>query len=379
MFRGKERSEIFVDIGDANIEKRKEEEARAFYESMDRSSSSSSSDEDDNVDGMELEDFEDDNALAQEIETTTLFKFPKELNPRVQFHEKEGLVKYDKTNYMHETFPDIDPDWLKGIEADEITIAALKRSIAGHDIMPMPVYESPVFLYIRSKTDNSWRPQVVSAIMSLAKLKQIAFGIMNGCIPYHHSVQNETPEYLKKQLAAQLKLYSDMHDKRLETLFKNSENESMEIRLQHFVSISEEYTFFYIHTYERFIFQSVIEPHNNDKCELELENMLTDYRKPESHSNVNIILNMQQFFQLKTLLYQARDCHSNYGFNMDLLPKRLQIVGKNQVQINCPPGTLYRGYIDTLTIYEYFRFLDVDNHLEKENSSSWNPENWRIN
>ncbi len=372
MFRGRERYETFESQEMKELEKQKEEEVKAFVEEMERSSSEEEEQEGEN---MEMENFEDDENLAEEILSQEIFNFPTKLEPKLLFHMQEKLCKHNMEDFYQESFPEIDPAWLRTIEGDETTGYSILRSIAAHDILPIPVETSPVFLYIRAKTDNSWRKVVESAITSLIKLKQIAFGIMNGCIPYHPSVKNETPEILKAQLGSQLKLYSEMHDQRLVSLFKNEENASMEQRLTRFLAYSVEYTFFYLHTYERFIFQSVIEPHNTDKCDVELENILTSYNTPES-SDVNTIFNMQRFFQLKTLLYQARDVQPKFGFNMDQLPCRIQILARNQVQFNVPKEAVFKGCIDTLTIFEYFRFLDVENFVQIE--ENFNIQNWKI-
>ena len=387
MFRGKERHETLFQItttttnggnnnnimDEAEFERKKAEEARAFVEAMDKSSSSSSSE--DEGENMELND-DDDDVIKMEIEASELFVFPVELKPFVLFNGTIG-IKHDQ-KILQPSFPNFNPAWLSSLASDATENMSIRRSIASQDIMPMPVFTSPVLLYVMSKTDNSWRKPIVSSILSLVKLKQLSKGILLGCVPFHPSVENGMPQKLYNQMLIQLKLYSKMQDDRLSIIFKNEANEPMEQRLFKFINYMEEGTLYYIHMYEKFIFESIIEPHNTDACEIELENILTSYQRPDfvfNNDNTVIVRNMHEFFQLKSLLYKARDCESNFTFNLAQLPYRIEVVNKTTLRYNCPEGTVYKGYIDLLTIYEYFRFLDVDNLVDIQN---WNPGGWRI-
>ncbi len=296
MFRGKERHETLFQISsnnnnnnnnDAEFERKKAEEARAFVEAMDKSSSSS----EDEGEGMEMND-DDDTNIKMEIESSELFLFPTELKPFVLFNGTIGM-KHD-TKFVQSSFPNFNPAWLSSLASDATENMSIRRSIASQDIMPMPVFTSPVLLYVMSKTDSSWRKPVVSSILSLVKLKQLSKGILLGCVPFHPSVENGTPQKLYDQMLIQLKLYSKMQDERISDLFKNEFNEQ---QLFQFINYVEENTLYYIHMYEKFIFESIIEPHNTDACEIELENILTSYQRPDlvnKEEGTVIVRNMQK-------------------------------------------------------------------------------------
>lgn len=349
-----------------------ENTAKEFANKMEQNSS----EEEEEVQPMEIED----DVVPENEDSAELFVFP-EPTPLIIYNPSHQRVSFDINKKLQPTFPEIDPAWLAGIEADEITNITAKRSISAHPMIPMPVFASPVLLYLNAKSLNKiWSNPVANAVSVLVRLKQVSFGIMKGCIPFHPDVTNEMPQKCYNELLTQIKLNSNTQEDRINDLTKRyaesnfGDNVTREECLWQFIFYLEEYTFNLIHLYERYIYQTIIQPHNTPLCTIELSDILTP-KKQIFCDDPSVICYVNDFFQTKILLFRARDCLSDVGFDTEQLPYRIEVVGNKFVNYNCPKDSVYKGYIDLLTIYEYWRFTDVDNLIK--NDDSFNPGKWR--
>jgi hypothetical protein len=258
----------------------------------------------------------------------------------------------------------------------------------------MPVESSPlVSLFMTKVADGAtmpWKPKYVSWMMSVFHVRELYLACINGLIDFHKDMTPDIIEAAHEELKEQIVLAENLQDERVTELLKLAKQDPIRNTptcLVKFIQYLEEYAINYLHQFERFLYVTLLEKHALEQGDngIRLEHVLT--------RNVPVTLEMcsnpvdvrkfvVDFFAIKVQAFQKRDAEvADYEYvpkqTLDLAQLPFRIIvhpSTNQIKYNCPASSVYRGYIDILTIYEYFRFCDTENILGDD--FPWDPNSW---
>lgn len=343
-------------------------------------------DEMDESDNDEEEEEDDD---QRECIDTEPFVFPPP-NPPLEFNDTIQCMRFTPTA-IPQSVPAIKPGVLKGLASNEELTRRQKRTVCGHMCMPMPVESSPIVALFMTKVADGaampWKPRYVSWMMSAFHVRELYLACINGLIEFHKEMTPEKIEAAHNSLKDQLFMLEQRQDERVAQLFvlaKQDPYKNTQQCLVQFVKYLEEYSLYYLHLFEWFLFTTLIELHCPPDG-IKLEHVLTRPVPVTLEMCVDKVVTRQMvvdFFAIKVPAFQERDAAiADYEYvpkqtiNLQQLPHRITVhPTTKQVKYNCPANTVYNGYIDVLTIYEYFCFCDTENVLG--DSFPWDPNTW---
>lgn len=293
---------------------------------------------------------EQEEIVAEPMDTTQ-----KEQAPFTQF--VFAASKSNEPFNVPKTLLPFAPNVLNGLESIDDLTAVQKCVLSVYNVLPMPVPLSPIVALLMSNVPRGARPPQkrphLSWIQSGFQLRSLVFLVHQRVIPFHSSVTNEYPQQCHDEMLEQIASYEAFHQLRLQHLF---EEQSGSNHTNLFIEYLEDFAWYYLHTLERFLFKTLIEPHESN---IELEHMLT----PRVVINLwdchpSIVPSIQKcvvdFFALHV---QATHKHEQRHAGPDYVQKNCIHLQDIQRRITCTPlQNLYRGYIDSQTLEEYWEF-----------------------
>lgn len=314
-----------------------------------------------------MEEDEDDNEGKQEMDT-------KQDEPRVFVQMDFGPSECDqviytgadqqfffKREYMPPTLLPFAPGVLKGLESIDDLTAQQKNTLVVYTSLPIPVCSSPIIALFQDNVPKGARPpkkqRYISWMQSAFQLRSFMLLVHQRITPFHSSVSNEYPLECHNDFLEQLGAYEEMHAQRIEDLILSEDDPAMD-KFDRFITYCEDFSYYYIHSCEHFLYKTLVEPHGGTNMKLEYFLTPTQYKptlfqceKPQS-----VLRYVVDFFQLKVLATQkhaqrhaGEDYVARNPFSLDAIAQRI---------INASPQNLYRGCIDMDTLREYFLFLD---------------------
>ncbi len=354
-------------------------------------SESESSDDGDDGSGPEKMDEGDDNEELAQIELAReQFAFPIP-EPMVEYSQNGRDMRfYLAPGIDTSSMPEFDPGPFKALSSVAQLTAGQKRTMCGHTAMPMPVHFSPIIALFVSRIPKGatmpWSSKNLNWMLSGFHLREFMLAVRHKTLPFHSSVTEEFIDACATEFHSQMGLYELHQEARIHKLFDEIAIDSSRSRecLEQFVNYLEDYSLYYLHSIERFLFKTLVEPY---KTGLELKHVLTPHLLPSLHECNDMRVTRQyviDFFAITvpaTRQYEKSHAEDNAyveprpSLDLQQLPHRIVVHPyTNQVKYNCPPNTVYRGYIDTLTLYEYFVFCDTENKLPAD--WDYNPNTW---
>lgn len=330
---------------------------------------------------------EEDSGSERECVDTEPFVFPVP-NPPLEYNDTIQCMRFTPTA-IPASIPVIKPGVLKGLASNQEFTSKQKRTVCGHKCMPMPVESSPIVALFMTKVADGaampWKPRYVSWMLSTFHVRELYLACINGLIDFHKDMTPEKIEAAHNSLKDQLVMLEERQDERVAELFllaRQDPQKNTQQCLLRFIAYLEEYSIYYIHLFERFLFTTLIELHGGG---LLLEHVLTRAVLVTLDMCIDKVVTRNlvvDFFAIKVPAFQKRDAEiADYEYvtkdtlNLQQLPHRITVhPTSKQVKYNCPANWVYQGYIDVLTIYEYFCFCDTENVLG--DSFSWDPNSW---
>lgn len=354
-----------------------EEEDDAEEDPMHLEKEGGSDGEDDDIDAMAKADAEED------------YQFQ---DPVACLEVADGKVRFPLVRVPATVVP-FNPAVLSGLAAVQDITAAQKRAISGHMCMPMPVHASPTIAFLAAKVEKGaqsiWKPRYIPFSMSVFHLREFMEAARKGLFSFHKSVTESAIQDAFAQYLSQMRRYERFQEDRVDSLFMLlRENPARTAEcLLFFIQYLEEYSLYFIHSIERFLFRVFVEPHGGD---ITLEEMLTPNERPTlemCENQLGVRQCLVDFFEIKVAAFLKHDAQvleegaqppaSREAINLQQLPFRIEVNPRTgQVKHHCPPHTVYRGYIDILTIYEYFLFQDTEGILGPD--FAWDPNSWTV-
>lgn len=339
-----------------------------------------SEEENNSVEAMDVSDGEEDN--DDDAGFLVQFEFPF---PSPPLHLAEGGVKFRfQADCIPVTFPVVSIQTMEALASINQMTASYKAQFADLPALPMPIHASPLVALIeckvgRGQTQLPWKPRYISWMMSMFQLAQFMELARSGIIPVPPNTKPTLADECGALFRHQVKRYKVMQYLRIRALHEQVRDNpsSLEQALQQFVSYLEDFSFYYIHSMERFLFQTILEPHHSET--LLLEHVLTPRDKPTLSQCENQQAQqklMAEFFQLKPHTFkdreeredQERERRDYNALDTRQIPHRIEYNSMtNQIMVNVPEHTVYRGFIDRQTILEYFVFLDRDKVMREIN------------
>jgi hypothetical protein len=282
---------------------------------------------------------------------------------------------YVKGECIPPTLLPLSPNAMNGLSSIDNLTGIQKATSCVYTALPIPVHHSPLVALFLDNMPKECRTRprkhrYINWIQSVYQLRSFIPLILQFAIPFHSSVTNEYPQECFDEFTEQMRVYEEMHQQRVAALFYNSDSTNNSNNNHHtpqalatFIEYCVDFSYYYIHSLERFIFKVVVEPHTDT---LLLEHILTPH-----HTNISVLdcENKQavlkcvvDFFELKVLAtqkYDQRYAGEDYVF-------------RNPIQYSCvesrirsiPPNQLYMGCIDTQTILEYLEFCNPNINLK---------------
>jgi len=263
-----------------------------------------------------------------------------------------------KREFIPPTLLPLSPGVLNGLLSLDDLSQLQKCVLSVYSVLPIPVHTSPVMILMMDNVPKGAKqPQkrrFIGWMQSAYSLRSLMFLVQKKTLPFHVSI---TPEYVDEcmdEFLEQTATYENMHFNRVEELHTFPFSQSV---LEKFVEYCEDFSFYYIHSIERYLYKILIEPHGS--AHLSLENFLTPVSvKPMLHQCEHpefIQRFVYDFFELKVLAthkYDQRHAGEDYvqknPFQLETLRQR----------ITTNVGSHYRGCIDGQTLHEYFYFLN---------------------
>ncbi len=281
------------------------------------------------------------------------------------------------------------PQVLLGLTSLTDITSDQKRNLSELLVLPMPVHASPAVTWVVTATSKAEDPcfhiRYIGWMRSAFELRNIAQLIHEDQFPYHKSMANDKsfPLWAYKDATKQIELFFAKQHERIQDLLKEAAQnpQTMLDIMFKFVGYLEEGSYFFLHTWERFIFQTIIEPHH---CDVVLEDMLTPHhtvrfsqfaRPGPERQEINF------FFETKALSIKKAmgdvEDHGVLRFHKEQFPLRIRVDEGGNLCYGVKEQHVYRQYIDVFTMYEYFLFCDSDNVLG--NAWSWDPSVLSVN
>jgi len=296
---------------------------------------------------------EPEEEMAEAMDTTQ-----KEQAPFEQFNfsaskSEEVLENYNfKKEWIPKTLLPFPPNVLNGLEAIDDLTAGQKCVLCVYNCLPMPVVMSPIMILLLDNLPRgAQRPQkrpYLNWVQSAFQLRSLVLLVHQRATPFHSSVTNEYPQECHDEMLEQIASYEALHQERLQHLFENETPDYME----RFIAYLEDFSWYYLHTLERFLYKTLIEPHGSD---IQLEHVLTPKTNLNAyHADLSFKKCVADFFALHveaTHKHEQRHAGPDYvqknTFNLADIPRRLTTT---------PPQDLYHGYVDRQTMQEYYWF-----------------------
>lgn len=286
---------------------------------------------------------------------------PSECGQVISLVQKGGTTQFFfKRECIPPTLLPFSPGVLKGLEAiDDLTIDQ-KNTLSVYTVLPIPVCSSPILALFRDNVPRGAQPptkqRYVSWVLSAFKLRSFMLLVHQRVTPFHSSVSNEYPIECYNDFLEQIASYEEFHRQRIEDLIYSDTD--LEDKFNRFLEYCEDFTYYYLHSCEHYLYKTLIEPHGVEF--LNLEHFLTPKQdKPmlnQCEDPKAVLTCVVDFFKLKVLATQqhakrhaGEDYVERNPFQLDMIPQRI---------VNAPPQSLYRGCIDVDTLREYFLFLD---------------------
>jgi hypothetical protein len=341
-------------------------------------------------------DEEEEEEPAAEEETTTAaaaaasFEFPEPAPPLAYSPDS----KFFRFLGVPRDMPTVAITAFRGMASIKDLTAAQKLVVCVKACMPMPIHASPLLALLVPTEENSKR-RVVSWLMSVFHLRSFMLAIINdnGLIPFHASVRDGYVRQCFDEMQAQLRAYDSAHDDRIHQLHRQVRLRAIGDRdaLLRFIEYLEAYSFYYVHSLERFLFRCLVEP--RPSCaHIRLEHVLTPTNVRPSLDECAEPWDAREllvhFFQLKVMAtrryeesvkadeYEGDVPSARESFDLQQLPHRIVVKRGHPTQYNCPQGTVYRGYVDMLTLVEYFHFCDTERVLDGPPTPELPTEPW---
>jgi hypothetical protein len=268
---------------------------------------------------------------------------------------------YIKRQLIPSTLLPLPPSVLNGLEAIDGLTGPQKATASVYTALPIVVHHSPLVALFLDHLPPECRimpkkQRYINWTQSVFQLRCFIPLILEYALPFHSSVSNEYPQECFNEFLEQIKSYEEMHQQRVENLFAQ---ENLGNILNLFMEYCVDFSFYYIHSLERFIYKVLIEPHLTN-----LSDLLTfDHLLTPVDTNVNVsqcenkeavLKCIVDFFQLKVLATQKNDMRhagDDYvfrnPFRLDLIETRVRTAPQNQ---------LYMGCLDSQTLKEYLEF-----------------------
>lgn len=285
-------------------------------------------------------------------------------------------------NFRREWIPPtllpFNPGQLKALESIDAITADQKFTLGVYTALPMPVHVSPVItLFLDNVPPKATPPRkdrYMSWWQSAFQLRSVAFLAYTAAVPYHSSVSNAFPrQCYDEEFIPQIQAYEELHRIRLEELFAScagaegtpapafggSGGMPSTQLLQRFIEYAEDFSLYYIHSLERYLWKVLIEPHlQSSNSPLTLEHLLTPAIPGLTLSQCENVKRaracVKDFFEFHvaaTHLHEQRHAGDDYvkrnTFNLGDIERRITMT---------PPTELHGGYLDRQTAQEYWEF-----------------------
>jgi hypothetical protein len=295
---------------------------------------------------------------------------------------------YFRRDLIPSTLLPLNPGQLKGLESIDAITADQKYTLSVYMASPMPVHVSPVVVMLIDNVPPRAHPphkdRYISWWQSAYQLRSMAFLAYTAAVPYHSSVSNTYPrECYDDEFLPQIQAYEEMHRARVDELvssfppppeagagtqsllagetFASPAPQAPGMQdLQRFISYTEDFSLYYLHSLERYLFKVLIEPHLAADSPLTLDHFLTPI-EPRVHLRQcentqraqKCVVDFFAFHVAATHAHEKRHAGDDYvqrnPFNLDDIGRRI---------VNAPPHELHNGYLDQRTAQEYWMFCD---------------------
>lgn len=303
----------------------------------------------------QMDEAEDDIAYnADPMDTETgPFQFP-EPAPLWKFLQNGQTIAYDE-DAVPKSFPVVSPQVLQALESMKQTTAAQKAQFCFLKALPLPIEASPVVGFLQAVSpkgvDNGCTmPRYTNWMLSMFKLAQIMELVFAGAVPVPATTDPNRVKEKGVEFFNQVKSYKRLHDERIAQLHAEANQDIASINdiLHQFVNYLEDFSFYYLHCMERFVYETIIEPHNSPH--LRLEHFLTRRIEQLSMTQCSNQPAMKQlvsdFFKLKVMTMQDNE-------RKNPAPR-----GYFNIWNPNPTGSLLWDFLDRSTTLAYFLFLD---------------------
>lgn len=312
--------------------------------------------------GMDLDE-------EEQAADETFIPFPSPTQPTPHLEWKGSNYRYTE---VPESLAVLLPTILKGMAVIKDITVRSKLTASVQNAMPMPIHTSPLLALLAQKTtQDMWKPRYTGWMMSCFQLHQYYHATIHFLMPFHPSVKPEMIEKEKKRLSAQTNALIMQQEDTIDALLAEILQAGTMRRdfVNKFIQILEAYSFNYVHLYEKFLYTLLVAPHTNA---IKLEDVLTPHDLPsldQCDKPYDVRQQVVDFFQIKVPAIDKRiqeqdEFAPNQSITLQQLPYRIEVHKENRgVRYNCPPDTVYRGYIDLLTVEEYLRYVDREGKL----------------
>lgn len=309
------------------------------------------------------------------------------------FPEPEDVLVRNMTNQtvqfprdrIPKKFPKISTVVLNAMNQIPHASEQMKTVLCVHMCMPMPVPSSPLVAFLLAREQQQTKTQrnmYTSWTHSMFELKTLMECTRQGVFPFDTSVTTDYLEQCLETFQQQMRKFELMQDDRVQKLLQEIARETQQQHEVHermlisFISYLEEYSMYYLHSLERYLYQTLVLP-RACAAHIKLEHVLTP-SMPFLQLNMcgarkyMIRKDCVEFFQIKVLAfqkYQEQEEHEFCPMDLQQLPHRIEVHPQSQtVRYNCPANDVYNGYITRMTLKEYLLLCDTENVL---NSSSF--------
>jgi hypothetical protein len=315
--------------------------------------------------------------IPMEIETETetenkqtLFEFP-EPDPSRSMLSKKGdelTMKWiatpargKKGKKKKSQDPFIDLKLMMAIASNPELNADLLGKMSALPLLPIPVYQSPMYCMLARKGNGGVKSRFTDSIVTIRNLALIMayYQVVYPTIQKpNNDEENQRIVRIDKQFTSDLKIANDLLFMDLANIFKNDNNDANdEEKTVMVLNMLIQFTLYYIHLQERFLYRATIQP-KNKTLKIGLGQVMTQLKTPpldvlpKEHQE-NFLEAVMRFFATKDttmnqMLFKT-NCKEDVRdwFNVNVFKNRRQKYN----------GQLFAGWLDPETATEYMQFL----------------------
>lgn len=272
-------------------------------------------------------------------------------------HPGQRMIKMKQHNFRI----DVNPDYLLGYNGDAEERARNSIYIHSRDFLIMPIHNSPMYVFLTSAR-NTWVPRYVDSLAVITNLTIIIHAYTTNPGLNYYTLHKERIDSAKELWDENLTVLDNKYkNEQLPDIYRRFANEEINEKqaLQEFLIVMENATFERIRISERCLAMIFGLPClETPKEVVNINNYAKEQRAKFPEILCHYFETKQQVLNQRMKLATPEDEEfvSTQYFDIEDMKTRFERAEAEEI---------FKGYIDRMTAWEYFVYLDIQEILKR--------------